>query len=202
MIKCFLVFFAFVSSDLHPNEQEVSLCSKVVVEPSRGFYCLSDGSIWKVMAVIPREKTISEWWYNLNIVPKNFECNIDDFYVGAKIKIIPRCECSTFNDEVAGNKKELASYSHVLMNTGINKCLFALPLLPETGLMEVYQHGCLFGSKNYNQRRYKEGYDNGCNAGYNKGYLQGYFYGYTSEGYQKGYSDGYTAGYNMGKKKD
>lgn len=161
MMKCFLICFGLLVAPLYAEEQEATLSAKIMFDPSIGFYSLSDGSIWKVMSVTPRWRTISEWWYNVHIVPEHFECSIDDFCVGAKIKIMPRCEFEAFNDEFIGNKEALAQCSHIFINTETNKCIFGMGFKSENALLEVCHEAYKFG--------YTYGYDDGYHDGKKKG---------------------------------
>jgi hypothetical protein len=157
-------------------EQEGVLASKVLIKDASGFYALSDGSIWKVMGLTPRWRTVSEWWNSIQIVPEDFECAINDFYIGAKLKIVPKHAYDAFDDQCASNKEELARCSHIIINTDTNKCVFAVALRPETALVEVYNES------------YKQGYS----TGYNKGRLSTNIEAYNQ--YEKGYQAGYQNG--------
>lgn len=173
MIKYLLFFLCSLNVGLHAYEEESKLCAKVIVQPSAGFYSLSDGSIWKVMGLEPRWRTISEWWNNVQIVPESFVCTVNDFYIGAKVKIVPKHEWTSFDDGCAYNKEALARCSHIIVNTGTNKCVFAVALTPETALVEVYNES------------YKQGYA----TGYEKGCLS------TNIEARNQYERGYQAGY-------
>lgn len=179
MIKYLLACLCVLNMGLSASESkehEDVLVSKVVVNDFSGFYSLSDGSIWKVMGLTPRWRTLSEWWNSIQIVPEDFECAINDFYVGANIQIIPKHEYEAFSDGCASNKNDLARCSHIILNKGTNKCVFAVALKPETAIVEVYNES------------FKQGYS----SGYNKGRLATNVEAYDQ--YEKGYQAGYQNG--------
>lgn len=173
MVKYLLFFLCSLNVGLFAYEQDNTLAAKVIVKETAGFYSFADGSIWKVMGLEPRWRTISEWWNNVQIVPDSFVCTVNDFYIGAKVKIIPKHEFSSFNDQCAYNKDALARCSHIIVNTGTNKCVFAVALTPDTSLVEVYNES------------YKQGYTVGHEQGIRSKNIEAY------NQYEKGYQAGY-----------
>lgn len=179
MIKKVLFCFFSLSFSLFADqsqEQESILASKVIITDSSGFYAMGDLSIWKVIGLSPRWRSLSEWWNGVQIVPEDFQCSINDFYVGAKLRIIPKHEYNIFDDACAANKSDLARCSHVIVNTATNKCVFAIALRPETAIVELYN----------------ESYNQGYSLGYNEGRRRINVENYHQ--YEKGYRDGYKQG--------
>lgn len=174
LVSCFCLLNAslFASADA----DEGTLASKVIITDESGFYSLTDGSIWKVFGLRPRWRSISEWWNSVKIVPEDFECVINDFYPGAKLKLIPKNEYEALDISNAANKEALARCSHVLLNSHTGKCVFAVLLRPETAIVELYN----------------ESYKTGYSSGYQKGRLSTDVEAYNQ--YEKGYQAGYRNG--------
>lgn len=134
----FLSVSCFASATI---DSELYLASKVVVHPECGYYVLSDGSMWKVFALHPRWRTLSEWWNSVKIVPEELDCKPDDFYLGVPIKVIQRHGFVKFDETVASNAATLNSCGHIIVNLVSNKGLFAYALKPENALFDVYHEG-------------------------------------------------------------
>lgn len=165
-MKVSWLFLCGLWSALCAEEQDKIISQKVIIQDGVGFYCFSDDSIWKVTRLEPRSRTLSEWWNNEQIVPENLVCTVNDFYIGLKVKIIPKNEFSLFYDNFAKNKAILANCSHIIVNTNTNKCLFATFLTHQAAFEDIRKEAAAYG--------YSLGYKEGNSSGYDEGYYEGY----------------------------
>jgi hypothetical protein len=171
------VLVAFLSQTFAASEEaNFNLTSKVLINESTGFYTLSDGSFWKVFNFSPRWRTISEWWNDVKLIPEAYDTAPQDWYIGADLEVISKLDHLDAKESDSSHKNLLARCTHIIRNTGSNKCLFAVELKPETLLVELYND------------TYKSAYE----KGYYKGQLSSDLD--ASKQYEKGYEAGYYQG--------
>jgi hypothetical protein len=147
------------------------LSSKVILESKEGYYVLSNGACLKVVGFSTRWRTPSEWWNNVELVPKNYECVPDDWFLGSEIEVYAKYENLEVNLENATNAEILTQCTHLLYNTRTGQVLFAIWMHPAECLVQIFNDA------------HKDGYDKGYKEGYDKGYKGGYKIGYE-DGYQ------------------
>lgn len=167
---------------VHANDSAyvATLCAKVVASDGKGFFILSDGSYWKTVGFVKRTRSIAEWWNNVELAPKNYECVPNDWFIGAQIACFLKSANLTVDESNASNIEELKQCTHLLVNQGNEQILFAVMLDPATCLTQIFNQA------------YQDGYDKGNRDGRSSGQKN------NSEQYEKGRSDGYTAGYQAG----
>ncbi len=170
---------SFISAD-QPEKVE-ALSSKVILESADGYFVLSDGSYWKVVQFVKRWRTPSEWWNNIALVPKNYECTPSDWFLGSQIEVFSKQETTLTVDEMnASNHETLKKCTHILWNARTDQGLFAIALDPADCIVQLH-----------NDAR-SEGYNKGLRDGLQKSSKN------SSEAYDKGYTDGYNAGFREG----
>ncbi len=133
------------------------LSAKSIIKDRKGYYALSDGSVWRVIGFDPRWRTPSEWWNNVELVSKRYECLPNQWEVGAVVEIYPKYDYLTADENNASNKEALQQCSHMLVNLASGQVLFAAPLTT----------GAFF------QQFYQDVYGIGFDKGYSEGYQQG-----------------------------
>lgn len=158
-------------------EQVEALSAKVILENANGYYALSDGSCWKAIGFSKRWRSLSEWWNNVEIVPKNYECVPNDWFLGTQIEIYAKYGNLNVNEADASNQDELKQCTHLLVNRRTGQVLFAISLHPADCIVQLYT----------------EAKQDGYNQGYSKGRLANYQN--ATEIYNEGYKAGYTKGY-------
>lgn len=157
---CLFVLSLFACASVCANggpERTARLYSKAVFRDGNGYCVLSDGSYWEVVRFFPRERTLCEWWNNVELVPKNYDCGLGDWVVGEVIQTYSK-HALKVNDADAGNKWSLKQCTDLLVNTRTGKVLFGVSMNPNP---------VLFLSQ-ISQRFYKEGWDDGWDDGYNE----------------------------------
>jgi hypothetical protein len=186
MIKSFcvavMIFGCSVGYSDSP-EKVAKLSSRVILENTDGYFALSDGSLWKVVGFSKRWRTLSEWWNNVQLTPKNYECVPGDWHLGTQIEIYAKNAHLNANEANASNQESLKQCSHLLVNTRTEQTLFAIALEPSEAIVQLFQdaHG----------------------DGYRKGFFQGRSDHYQSADsiYEDGYKNGYQKGYSEGYQK-
>lgn len=163
-------------------ESTAQLKSKLILENTEGYFVLSDGSCWKVIGFSKRERTLSEWWCNVELAPEDYNTLPKDWVLGSQIEIYSKQKNLSVKESNASNQERLALCTHLFFNKETRQVLFAIALEPEELLINVFKEA----SKD----------------GYIKGYDQGHMYGkklsfskYYTEIYDKGYCEGYKKGY-------
>jgi hypothetical protein len=184
----FIVVMVFCSCALNASEaeREEYLSAKVILQNKTGYYVLTDGSCWKVIGFEKRWRTPREWWNNVQLVPRNYECIPNDWFLGAKIQAYPKYEYLNVDEANASNEAELKQCTHLLLNTRTGQVLFAIALHASDCMVQVYTSSR----------------DEGYHQGYTEGKLSSYqnandiFNRGVSEGYKNGYSKGYQDAVN------
>ena len=183
MKKWFCVAVAVFSCSLvsadNPEKIE-TLSSKISLDNKEGYFVLADGSCWKVVGFSKRWRSLSEWWNAVELVPKNYDCIPNDWYLGSPIGVYDKNRNMEVNEADAANQEILHQCSHILVNGRTQQVLFAIAMQPAECLIQLYTD-----ARN-------EGY----NAGYSKGRLSTFQSG--TEIYNNGHADGYKAGYADG----
>ena len=159
-----ILIFGF---SLHADEGHVTaeLTSKAILKNESAYFVLSDGSCWKVIPFQKRWRSLSEWWYSVELdVPKNYDCVPSDWYLGAEIEIYRKYENVTVDEGNSSNQKDLNQCTHLLVNPGSGNILFAISLSLSGCLQEVYNDAHSDG--------YNKGYKVGWDAGYQVGYRE------------------------------
>jgi hypothetical protein len=192
MKKHFLVLimiFSFGMGYASPPTTIANLNSKVILQNTTGYFVLSDHSCWKVMGFAKRMRSFNEWWNDVQLVPKNYECVPNDWYLGTQIEVYSKYDNLEVNEADASNQEALKQTTHLLVNTRTGQVLFAIAMEPAECLAQLYADS------------YNEGYDKGYYQGYTKSSESAnasYEYGY-SNGYRSGYAEGYQAGLQEGR---
>jgi hypothetical protein len=184
-LSLLLLFASFLScSFLSANapEGEGQLSSKVVLPSKNGYFVLSDQSCWKVVGFSTRWRTMSEWWNDKQIVPKNYECTPENWVPGTQIEIYSKYNNLLVNEDDAANQKDLRECTHLFFSKDTGMVLFAMPLRVEDCLVSVYS----------------EGHQAGYYVGYSEGYSNGR-YNQKSADYTKAYNDGYDDGHEAAR---
>lgn len=168
------------------------LSSKVILQNTNGYFVLSDGSCWKAIAFSKRWRSIKEWWRNVQLVPKNYECIPNDWYLGTHIEVYSKYENLEVDEANASNQEDLKQCTHLLANTRTGQVLFAIALHPADCIVQLYNDS------------YGDGYSDGFSEGrmeshknandiYNSGYADGQKAGYA-EGYQAAFKEEQSEG--------
>ena len=161
--KWFLSAVLLLSSLGNASEGECArLNAKAILKSTQGYFVLSDGSCWKVMGFQKRWRSVSEWWNGVQLVPENYECIPNDWYLGAEIEVYSKYESLEVNEEDASNQHELQYCTHLLFNTRTQRVLFARALGPEDCIVELFNDA------------YADGYEKGYNTGWQAGYSSGH----------------------------
>jgi hypothetical protein len=171
MIKkwCLITLVTFVCSLSYAgySEKSASLSSKVILKNTQGYFVLSDGSCWKVVAFSKRWRSLSEWWHNVQLVPKNYECTPNEWTLGASIEVYAKFENLEIDEANAANQEVLRQCTHLLMNPATGQVLFAIALDPAECMVKLFAEAR------------DEGYSQGFEEGHRKGYQDGHTFGYA-----------------------
>lgn len=185
MKKLFLIMLAVLSCSAIsagvPEKIEL-LSSKAILANTEGYYVLSDGSCWKVIGFSRRWRSFNEWWNGVQLVPKNYECVPNDWFLATEIEVYPKFENLQVNEADASNEEALKQCTHLLANSRTGQVLFAIALHPADCMVQVFN----------------DAHADGYNKGYEKGRLD--FYQNGADIYKSGHSEGYKAGYAEGLK--
>lgn len=155
------------------------LSAKVVMQNSNGYFALADGSCWKAVPFSKRWRTLSEWWNNVQLVPKEYECVPNDWFLGTQINIYPKYGNLAVNLDDASNVEDLKQCTHLFLNTRTGQILFAIALHPADCIVQLFNDAHKDGyNKGYSEGRLKS-YQNSTEV-YNEGYRSGYLEGYKS----------------------
>jgi hypothetical protein len=161
------------------------LSAKVILQNTEGYFALSDGTCLKAIGFSKRFRTPSEWWNNVQLVPENYECIPNDWFLGTEIEVYSKYDNLEVNEANASNQEELKQCTHLLFNTRNGQVLFAIMMHPSECLIQLFNDAHKDG--------YNKGYREGSNAQHknsNDIYDSGY-----AEGYKEGYAEGYQAGH-------
>jgi hypothetical protein len=175
------VFSCSVFCASEPEKIETISC-KVILESSNGYFVLSDRSCWKVMGFWKRWRSLGEWWNGVELVPKNYECLPNDWYLGTQIQVYSKYDNLEVDEANASNQEALKQCTHLLVNTRTGQVLFAIALEPSTCMVQLFN----------------EANNEGYNRGYNEGRLK--CHQNANDIYKNGHADGYKAGYTEGFK--
>ena len=164
----------------HGPERIETLSSKVILENTNGYYVLSDRSCWKVITFSKRWRSLNEWWNGVELIPKNYECAPNDWYLGSTIEVFSKYGNLEVDEANASNQDDLRQCTHLLHNTRTGQVMFAIALEPAECILQLYSEANV--------------------DGYNRGYTQGRLASYQNANdiYQSGYADGYKVGYGEG----
>lgn len=185
MFLILIIFFSFSIAHAGAPEKIKMLSAKAILQNTEGYYAFSDGTCLKVVGFSTRWRTPSEWWNNVELVPKNYECVPNDWFLGAEIEVYPTYKNLEVNLENATNAETLKQCTHLLYNITTGQVLFAIWMHPAEFLMKLFNDS------------HNDGFDKGYKEGYkkqNKDADQVYQDGYA-QGYKQGYSEGYQAGH-------
>ena len=181
---CFLVLSLFASISIYASggpEKTEQICSKATLQDKSGYFVLSDGSCWKIIGFIPRWRTPSEWWNNVELVPENYKCEPSDWAVGTVIQTSPKHLHLEVNEADASNQDSLMQCTDLIVNTRTGQVLFGLALNPAMFLAEVadrfFKDGYNKGERDESLRQAVNStisYSRGHEAGYKEGYLDAY----------------------------
>jgi len=185
MKKWLLSIAALISCTvLHADypEKVETLSSKVILQNTSGYFVLSDGTCLKAIPFSKRWRSLKEWWRNVQLVPKNYECVPNDWYLGSQIEVYSKYENLEVSEANASNQEDLKQCTHLLFNTRTGQVLFAIAMHPAECVVQIYNDS------------YKDGYTDGYTEGrmekhknatdiYNAGFADDQKAGYT-EGYQ------------------
>jgi len=161
-------------------EKIEALSAKVIMQNSNGYFAFSDGSCWKAIGFAKRWRTLSEWWNNVQLVPAEYECLPNDWFVGTQIQVYQKYGNLTVSESDASNQDALKQCTHLLVNARTGQVLFAIALHPADCLVQLSN----------------EAREDGYNEGFSKGRLKSYQN--ATEVYNDGYQAGYTAGFKDG----
>lgn len=178
LIAIAILSFSVVYGNL-PEKVE-TLSAKAILQNTEGYFVLSDGSMWKAIGFSKRWRSLSEWWNNAQLVPENYECVPNDWFLGAQIEAYSKYDNLQVDESDASNQEVLKQCTHLLVNTRTGQVLFAISLHPGDCIVRVFN----------------EARDEGYNKGYHEGRLSSYQN--ATDIYNKGHSEGYKAGYQAG----
>ena len=171
-----------------PPEGIEKLASKVILQNTKGYFVLADGSCWKTIAFVKRWRSLSEWWNGVELVPQNYECLPNDWALGSPIEIYTKYDNLTVKESDADNESELKQCTHLLYNKRTGQVLFAISLEPAECIASLYKEAR------------KDGYDDGYATGRKQSYKN------AEEVYEngrlQGYKEGFKAGLNSVKGQD
>ncbi len=190
MKKWLVIALALLSClGLHASsiEKIEVLSSKVILQNTNGYFVLSDRSCWKAVGFAKRWRTPSEWWNNVQLVPENYECVPNDWFLGSQIQIYSKYENLEVNEANASNSEALKQCTHLLLNSRTGQVLFAVALEPAECIVQLFNDAYQDGhSVGYSQGRLKS-YENATEI-YNNGHADGY-----KSGYEEGFQDGFRS---------
>ncbi|MFI5334472.1 MAG: hypothetical protein ACHQT8_04825 [Chlamydiales bacterium] len=178
LIACLLLSGSIVQAT--DPERVETLSSKIVLHNTNGYFVLSDKSCWKVIAFSKRWRSLSEWWNNVQLIPKHYECLPNDWYLGTQIEVYPKAGNLEVDEANAANQELLKQCTHILYNSRTEQVLFAIALEPADCIMKLFTDA------------HAEGFDKGYSEGRSKGTQN------SIEIYNNGHTDGYRAGYAEG----
>jgi hypothetical protein len=161
-------------------EKSASLSSKVILQNTQGYFVLSDGSCWKVVAFSKRWRSLSEWWHDVQLVPKNYECAPSDWSLGVPVEVYAKFENLEIDEANASNQDVLRQCTHLFVNPRTSQVLFAISLEPAECMVNLFTEAR--------------------DEGYAQGFVEGRAKGEESavEVYNRGYRDGHKIGYTEG----
>lgn len=198
-MKRLVLFFCgvFCSFGFSQNfDREEKLASSVLINDKVGYFCLSDGSLWKVITFTKRWRSLGEWWEGVQLAPESYETSPKDWLLGSEISICSKFEAIEVNELDAVNHDELKQCTHLLMNQGTRQVLFAIPLTSMQCMDLIFKEGKLLGyEEGYNEASmnkivsHKKNTENAYKTGYETGKKIGF-----EQGYEKGYEKGYERG--------
>lgn len=172
--------FGYGGTKTNEPERVAPISAKAILQNSNGYFVLADGTLWKAIGFSKRWRTLTEWWNNVQLVPENYECVPNDWFLGTDITVYSKYGNLGIKESDASNEETLKQCTHLLVNNRTGQVLFAIALDPAAGLVSLFNdahHDCYI--KGYNEGRAKN-YQN-ANEIYNNGY---------SDGYKEGYADG------------
>lgn len=181
LISLFALCVCHVFAGSEDLDDTFNLSSKIDIDSSGSYFCLSDGSLWRVYDFNPRWRSLSEWWHDVSLVPQEFQCKTKDWFLGSDIQVISKQETNPACLDDADNQRILKNCTHLLYNVAAGKYLFAVHLDPKDCLLSLYQDAF--------------------NLGHKKGYSEAKLQSNTDSAreFKKGYEAGYYKGFNDGK---
>ncbi len=196
-MRKYFVFFALFLGCVVVNadcQQVETIAAKVILQNTDGYFVLSDKSCWKVVGFSKRWRGPLEWWNNVQLVPPNYECVPNDWFLGTQIAIYSKYDRLDVSESDASNQEILKQCTHLFVNMRTEQVLFAIAMEQGEGFTQLAKD------------MYKDGYDKGLFAGrqegnknnsesYNTGYSKG-----VKEGHAKGLREGYSNGYKAAKR--
>jgi len=181
MKKWFLIMILSCSVICAEKPEKVeTLSSKVICQNTNGYFVLSDGSCWKAISFSKRWRSLSEWWNSVQLVPANYECVPNDWYLGTQIEAYRKYGNLEVDESNASNQELLKQCTHLLVNSRTGQVLFAIALHPAECIVQLFT----------------EAHEDGYNKGLYEGRLKNYQN--SSDSYKSGYSEGYKDGYVKG----
>lgn len=181
-MKKWFLFMILSCSMIYADQPEKieMLSSKVICQNTNGYFVLSDGSCWKAVSFSKRWRSLSEWWNNVQLVPDNYECVPNDWYLGAQIAVYPKFGNLEVNEADASNQEVLKQCTHLFVNTRTGQVLFAISLQPAECIIQLFADA------------HEDGYNKGLYEARLKNYQN------SSDSYKRGYAEGYKDGYVKG----
>lgn len=185
----FAIAIFLIPHGMHANDQ---ILAKVCLKNDAGYFFLSNGTFWKIIPFKKRWRTLSEWWNGTEILSKDYQTRVKDWYLGAEVTIHPNQAMQDLIENTSSNVKELEKCTHILVNPNSRKVLFAILLTPGACMGDIYSNGRYEGDQEGYSRGWNIGFALGCamkgdqerarRESYNRGRQVGY-----DEGYQDGY---------------
>jgi hypothetical protein len=172
-IKFFTIFFSLVFTINLSANHDMVLKYNLRFGGDMHCFLLEENSIWEIKKFVPRSKSWSEWWNNVNLpIPDELITDASDWKVGCDVVVVPSIKFLD-NDlkDLAYNWEDLLYCKWAIINQRTGKVLFANKISIEDFL--------------------KVTVENIANDAYSRGYSSGYSYGY-SQGYSSGYTNGYS----------
>ena len=74
--------FGYGGTKTNEPERVAPISAKAILQNSNGYFVLADGTLWKAIGFSKRWRTLTEWWNNVQLVPENYECVPNDWFLG------------------------------------------------------------------------------------------------------------------------
>jgi hypothetical protein len=140
------------------NANPAGLVTNLVIDDSKGYFVLSDGTYWKIDTFVTRWRSLLEWIGGDEVyVPDAYQCTVKDWVMGEEFEYFPKVGNLRINEADASNEAELKKHSYILVNHRTGKVLFGTPIHAAQFVTDVYNEGYNVG--------YRKGYSSGYSAG-------------------------------------
>ncbi len=175
-----LTLFGFSSAYTVTPERIEPLSAKVILANKEGYFALADGTCWKAIGFQTRYRSLSEWWNSVELVPKEYECIPNDWFLATEVEVYSKYGNLNIKESDASNEEALKQCTHLLVNQRTGQVLFAIALHPADCLVqlsnEVYKDGFNKGTQSVvksNKNQADENYRIGYQVGYELGFAEG-----------------------------